>query len=83
MTQHMLIEGLIYAIVLALIVTISQLFNARLWLNCYPKAIQETVQPRTKNEMRLKLMVGIPFILIMFGYPIYSTFVLKAGMGSS
>lgn len=83
MIEHMLLEGLIYSVVLALIVTVSQLFNARLWLNCYPKAIQDIVPPRTKSEMRKKLIVGIPFMLIMLGYPLYSTFVLKAGMGSS
>lgn len=83
MILHMLIEGLIYAVVLALIVTISQFYNARLWLNCYPKAIQEKVQSRTKSELRKKFIVGIPFMLIMLGYPVYSTFVLKADLGSS
>lgn len=83
MTWHMILEGLIYSVVLALIVTVSQLFNPRLWLNCYPKAIQDMVRPRTKSEMRTKLVVGIPFMLIMLGYPLYSTYVLKAGMGSS
>lgn len=83
MIRHMLLEGLVYSVVLALIVTVSQLFNARLWLNCYPKGIQDKVPPRTKSEMRRKLIVGVPFILIMLGYPVYSTCVLKAGMASS
>lgn len=83
MVIKMVIEGSIYAVVLALIVTISQLFNPRLWRNCYPKAIQDVVPERTKDEMRIKLLVGIPFILIMFGYPVVSTFILKSNMGTS
>lgn len=82
MIARMLLEGLIYALVLAVIVTGSQLVNPRLWLNCYPKAIQAVVPERTKGEMRAKLLVGIPFMLIMFGYPVYSTFMLKANLGS-
>lgn len=82
MLTNMLIEGLIYAVVLGAIVTISQLFNARLWLNCYPEAIQSAVPKRTKKEMRAKMLVGIPFMLIMFGYPVLSTFMLKSALGS-
>ncbi len=81
MFAKVLIEGLIYSVVLGLIITISQLFNARLWLNCYPKAIQERVPRRTKKEIVMKMIIGIPFILIMFGYPVYSTLVLKKSLG--
>lgn len=82
MITRMLIEGFIYAVVLGVIVTISQLFNPRLWLNCYPKAIQNAVPERSKKEMRVKMLVGIPFMLIMFGYPVLSTFMLKNQLGS-
>lgn len=83
MVIRMVIEGSIYAVVLSLIVTISQFYNPRLWLNCYPKAIQDVVPERTKAEMRAKMLVGIPFILIMFGYPVVSTFILKSTMGAN
>jgi hypothetical protein len=80
--MHVLIEGLIYALVLALIVTLSQFYNPRLWLNCYPSAIQKVVPVRTKKEMKEKLLVGVPFMVIMVGYPIYSTLMLKIYLGS-
>lgn len=82
MITRILIEGIIYSLVLGAIITISQLFNARLWINDYPKAIQQRVSKRTKKENRMKLLVGIPFILIMFGYPICSTVVFKKSLGS-
>lgn len=81
MTISILVDGLVYALVLALIVTLSQFYNPRLWLNCYPSAIQKVVPKRTKTEMREKLLVGIPFMLVMVGYPIYSTSILKNHLG--
>lgn len=78
---NILIEGLIYSVVLGVIITTSQLFNARLWLNDYPEAIQNTVAKRTNKEKIMKIVIGIPFILIMFGYPVYSTYVLKKTLG--
>lgn len=82
MIGNAILEGLVYSVVLGAIVTISQLFNARLWINDYPKAIQNIVPKRTKKEIIEKLSIGIPFILIMFGYPIYSTIVLKETMST-
>jgi len=34
-------HGFIYSIILSLMVTISQLFNARLWLQDYPDEIKK------------------------------------------
>lgn len=83
MSVKIIWEGLIYAIVLSAIVTITQLFNPRLWLNDYPKEIQNMVPENTKEEKLVKGLIGIPFLLIMFGYPIYSTYALKISMGPS
>lgn len=81
--MKILIEGLIYSLVLGGIVTASQIARPRLWLNCYPKEIQKSVPERTRQEMIMKMIVGIPFLLIMFGYPVYSTIVLKKISGKS
>ena len=83
MSVKVLWEGLIYACVLSAIVTISQFFNPRLWLNDYPKEIQNMVPENTKEEKLIKGLIGIPFLIIMFAYPIYSTYALKISMGTS
>lgn len=83
MTINFLLEGLVYALVLALIIILSQFYSPRLWLNGYPPAIREVVPKRTKAELRAKLLVGIPFMAIMVGYPILSTWILKNEIGNA
>lgn len=41
------------------------------------------VPKRTKKEMHTKMLVGIPFMLIMLWYPVFSTLVLKNSMGGA
>ena len=66
-------HGFTYSVVLSLMVTISQLFNARLWLQDYPDEIKQTVPPKTRRERLLSLVVGVPFLLFIFIYPMYIT----------
>ena len=80
MIARALIEGLLYSVVLGIYITVSQLFNARLWLTDYPKAIQEKVPSQSKKEKSLKIIIGIPFLLFMLGYPVYSTVLLKEAL---
>ena len=80
MITSALIEGLLYSVVLATYITVSQLFNARLWLTDYPKAIQENVPPQSRKEKLIKIIIGIPFLLFMLGYPVYSTMSLKKAL---
>ncbi len=68
------IHGLIYSFVLSMIISLSQLYNPRLWLHDYPAEIQNEVPPKTKKEKRLTLYLGIPFLLVMFFYPFIVTF---------
>lgn len=83
MCLEILWEGLLYAFFLIAIVTVSQFYNPRLWLNDYPKEIQDMVPQMSKQEKTIKGLIGIPFLLIMFGYPVFSTYALKLSMGSS
>ncbi len=74
---NLIVESLIYSLVLGMIITISQIFNARIWLDCYPEKIQDKVPQKSKNERLAKLLLGIPFMTIMAGYPIVSTIILR------
>ncbi|MFA7076567.1 MAG: hypothetical protein WC152_07890 [Candidatus Izemoplasmatales bacterium] len=75
--MRLFIECILYSLSLGLIVTVSQIINPRLWVNDYPLAIQKVVGEISKREKKAKIFVGIPFILIMIGYPIISTIILK------
>ena len=51
--------------------------NPRLMLQDYPPAIKEIVPPKTEQERRLSTWLGLPFILVLFIFPIYATFVFR------
>ena len=53
------------------------LYNPRLFLQDYPKAIQNQVPPKTGREKRQSLIVGIPFLVLLAAVPIISTLTLK------
>jgi hypothetical protein len=55
--------------------------NPRLMLQDYPPAIQEIVPPKTDAEKRQSIWLGTPFILMLFVFPIYSTFIFQGRAG--
>jgi hypothetical protein len=57
------------------------LYNPRLMLQDYPPAIKGIVPPKTEQEKRLSIWLGLPFILILFAFPVYATFVFQARAG--
>jgi hypothetical protein len=73
---------LIHAGILCSLATVMLLglvfYNPRLMLQDYPPAIKALVPPKTEAEKRLSIWLGLPFILVLFGYPIYATFSFQA-----
>jgi len=57
------------------------LYNPRLMLQDYPPAIKEIVLPKTEQEKRLSTWLGLPFILVLFIFPVYATLVFQARAG--
>lgn len=57
------------------------LYNPRLMLQDYPPAIQEIVPPKTNAEKRQSLWLGLPFLLVLFVFPIYATFAFQSRVG--
>ena len=66
---------------LSLIATIMILFimkiNPRIFLHDYPKEIQAVAAPKTTEEKRLSLVLGIPFLLALLLVPFVSTLALN------
>ena len=58
------------------------LYNPRLMLQDYPPAIKAVVPPKTDAEKRQSTWLGLPFILVLFIFPIYATFVFQELTGS-
>lgn len=80
-----LVHGLIYGAVttgylLLFMVTVSP----RVWGYAdYPRAVKDKVPPQTRKEKVLGALIGLPWTLFVFGFPIYSTLALKAEMGGT
>lgn len=51
-------------------------YNPRLMLQDYPPEIKQIVPPKTDKEKRLTIWLGLPFLLVLAGYPILSTVLL-------
>jgi hypothetical protein len=68
-----LLDGMILTILASIYIIITLKYNPRIWLQDYPKDIQNMVPPKTGREKRLSLILGIPFIILLLGVPFLST----------
>jgi len=81
--KYMATQGFLYMLafngyMLLMMVTISP----RVWGYAdYSEEIKAKIPPQTAKERRLALLVSLPWIIITFGFPIYSTYSLKASLG--
>jgi len=71
--ERILMDGLILSGVAFLIMLASMMVTPRIWMQDYPKPIQDKVSPKTEDEKRLSLAFGIPFILVLVGGPFVLT----------
>jgi hypothetical protein len=80
---NILVHGTIFAVILTLfLLAVMMGFSPRVWaFSDYPETITGQVNPQTKRERRIALVVYIPFLLIGIGYPLFSTYILKAFYG--
>jgi hypothetical protein len=50
------------------------LYSPRMMVQDYPPAIRAVVPAKTSAELRQSLILGLPFVMVLFVYPIYATF---------
>jgi hypothetical protein len=74
---RILIDGATLALIASLFIVITLRINPRIWLNDYPKDIRAKVPPQTSHEKRISLLLGLPFILLLVGFPFVSSLTLK------
>jgi hypothetical protein len=80
---QILIDGLLMSLALSVLIFASLRYNPRLWLQDYPKAVRETQPPLTKEEKRARLVMALPFMLLMLGIPFWSTYQLRIANGGT
>lgn len=50
------------------------LYSPRLMLQDYPPPIREAVPAKTREENRQSFVVGLPFLVVLFGFPLAATY---------
>jgi hypothetical protein len=77
---HILTNSLFYgAAVTGYLFVMMVSTSPRVWgYTDYPEVVRSKVPPQTSAEKRLALIVGLPWIIFAFGFPIYSTLLLKS-----
>jgi hypothetical protein len=80
---HLMTHGLFYGVfatgyLFLIMITISP----RVWgYHDYPDNIKKKVPAQTKKEKTLAWIVGLPWLIFVPGFPVFSTFALKAKLG--
>jgi hypothetical protein len=79
-----LLNSLFYAFIgNGYLLLLMYFFNPRIWgYQDYPEKIKTKIEPQTKRERALAGLVSIPWIIIIIGFPLYSTFLLKSQQGN-
>ena len=49
----------------------------------YPQVVKDKVPPQSRKEKIIGAIIGLPWIIFVFGFPVYSTLTLKAEMSGT
>jgi len=81
--SHLLTHGLLYALIATgYLFIFMRTTSPRVWgYTDYPEAIKKKVAPQTRSEKKVALIVGMPWLLFVLGFPVISTYMLKARLG--
>jgi hypothetical protein len=75
--QRVLINGTVLSLVLGVLILASLKYNARLWLQDYPKPIRDKVPPLSAAEKRERAVLALVFIGVLIGGAILAALQLR------
>ena len=75
--KRILIDGLILTAIVAPLLVLALYINPRMALSDYPPDVKAVVAPRTRQELRQALLLGLPVISAVLAVPLYSTWLVK------
>lgn len=81
--ENILLYGSIFAVIVNLYLFVIMLtLSPRVWAYAdYPESITDGVPPQTNREKKIAGAIGIPFIIMVLGIPLFSTLVLENASG--
>ena len=68
--MNLLTHVLIYNLAASILIYGSLAYNPRLWLHRMPPEVRSKVKEKTSQERKVFLRIALPFLLLLFGYPI-------------
>jgi hypothetical protein len=74
MLSHFIRDALIFVGLFSGCLLLPVLYSPRLLLKGFPAALQAIVPPQTASEKRMSIWLGLPFLSVIVGYPIYAAF---------
>jgi len=78
---RIMVHGGILSLVASAFIAITMWVNPRIWLQDYPRAIQDLVPPKNAEEKALSRILGVPFLILLLAIPLASTLLLKVQSG--
>lgn len=78
---RMLLHGAVLSLAATLVLLACLLVRPRLLLQDYPASIQAAVLPKTVDERRMALIVGVPFLILLLLFPAWSSWTLPLHEG--
>ncbi len=75
------LHGLLLSVVLSILILGALAYNPRLFLQDFPKPIQEALPPLTNREKRERLLVAVPFLIAVLGIPLWGVLSWSAAQG--
>ena len=81
--QHVLVNGTLISILLSIIILTSLMYNARLWLQDYPKPMRDKVPPLSAAEKRQRAILAVIVMGVLFGGTLLATLQLRAAQAGS
>lgn len=74
---RIIVHGGILSLVASAFIVITMSIDPRIWLQDYPQTIQDRVPPKSAEERKVSLILGIPFLVLLLAVPFASTLALK------
>lgn len=68
--MNLLTHLILYNLMASILIYGSLAYQPRLWLHRMPPEIRSKVPPKTPEEKKRFLWIALPFILLLFAYPI-------------
>jgi hypothetical protein len=81
--RQMVVQGLGFALLAnGYLLLVMLAASPRIWgYRDYPEAVRGKIPPQTEREKLAAAILGVPWLLFVLGYPVYSTYAMKASLG--